>query len=376
MAEREFLRPRLRGARFKGGVIPLEVLRDLAVLEEMLIEVAKWKFLEANNGRRRTPRGFGDKVELKLVGIEDGSAIPVLAIAFAGAYLPNMDPMLPHFEAARDAIVAAIGAAEQKATVAGYLPEKTLAYFDRFGRSLRDGESMEFQTPAHPAVARLTKESRRRLVLAAPSAQGLTEDVTQRGLIPEADQEAMTFHLLLSDGRKVKARMEGQVTEAVLEAFNGFRSGVRVAVKGVGKFDRQNHLQGLESVEHVTVLDPLDVPARLDELRTLKDGWLDGKGFAPRAAGLDWLATAFEQHYPGDLALPRLFPTAEGGIQAEWSLSTQELSLEIDIQRRMAEWHSLDVQSGADAERPLNLDCGEDWQWLAGEIRRTPGGVA
>lgn len=139
---------------------------------------------------------------------------------------------------------------------------------------------------------------------------------------------------------------------------------------------RQNPLRRVESGEQGRMLDPLDIPARLDELRTLKDGWLDGKGLAPSAAGLDWLAAAFEQHYPDDLALPRLFPTAEGGIQAEWSVETWEISLEIDIQRRIAEWHSLDVQSGADAERPLNLDCSEDWQWLAGEIRRGAGPVA
>ncbi len=35
----EFMRPRFQGARFEGRCIPLEVLRDLAVLEEMVIEV-------------------------------------------------------------------------------------------------------------------------------------------------------------------------------------------------------------------------------------------------------------------------------------------------------------------------------------------------
>jgi hypothetical protein len=79
----EFLRPRLVGARFEGGVIPLEVLADLAGLSELLIETAKWKFLEANPGRKRWPRGFTTGIELKLTGIDKGSAIPKIALSIA-----------------------------------------------------------------------------------------------------------------------------------------------------------------------------------------------------------------------------------------------------------------------------------------------------
>lgn len=140
--------------------------------------------------------------------------------------------------------------------------------------------------------------------------------------------------------------------------------------------NRRDRLRRMDSGEQGTMLDPLDVPARLDELRTLKDGWLDGKGFAPRAAGLDWLAAAFEQHYPGDLALPRLFPTAEGGIQAEWSVETWEISLEINVQRRTGVWHAVDFQFGGTVERVLNLKRKEEWRWLAGEIRRGAAAVA
>ncbi len=41
----DFLKPRLVGARFDGHRVPLEILRDLAVLEQMIVEVAKWQYL-------------------------------------------------------------------------------------------------------------------------------------------------------------------------------------------------------------------------------------------------------------------------------------------------------------------------------------------
>ena len=45
MSEPEFMRPRLTGIRFEGKAIPLEFLKDLAVLEEMIINVLILKVL-------------------------------------------------------------------------------------------------------------------------------------------------------------------------------------------------------------------------------------------------------------------------------------------------------------------------------------------
>lgn len=117
-----------------------------------------------------------------------------------------------------------------------------------------------------------------------------------------------------------------------------------------------------------------DVAARLNELRTLKDGWLDGKGKAPASRGLDWLAAALQKQFPGDLTRPYLYPTTEGGIQAEWSLPPHELTLEINLASHAGYWHLLDVRSGNDQERQVNLDCDADWQWLAAQIRNLGGG--
>ena len=48
----EFLSPRLVGERFSGHAIPLEVLRDLAVLEEMVVETAKWEYMHEHHDRK------------------------------------------------------------------------------------------------------------------------------------------------------------------------------------------------------------------------------------------------------------------------------------------------------------------------------------
>lgn len=120
-------------------------------------------------------------------------------------------------------------------------------------------------------------------------------------------------------------------------------------------------------------LDPLDVPSRLDALRTLRDGWLDGKGVAPSPAGLDWFAKAFNASYPDDLPSPYIYPVAEGGIQLEWSIRPREISLEILFSDHSAAWHCLDLETDEEDSRSLNLDDPSDWSWLAGRLRAMSG---
>jgi len=368
--QRSFLRPKLTGARFEDHAIPLEVLSDLAVLDEMIIEVAKWKYLQANPDRKRSPRRFTEGISLKLTAVEEGSALPVIALTFAAS--SGLFPPENHtwFEASREAIVSAIAAADQGKSVTEHLPEKALGYFDRLGRSLRDGESMEFGTSDSGVPARLTRETRRRL-LASSTLKELTEDTTIRGTVPEADQDELTFEVQLSDGRKVKAPMALPHRDTIIEAFTGYKTGARVLIQGVGRFNRNNHLLKFDSIEHISILDPLDVTARLDEMRNLRDGWLDGIGKAPSHAGLDWLTRIFERNYPEGIQLPYLYPTPQGSILAEWTVGDFEFSLDIDLESKSGHWHSLEASSDNEEKRTIELDDVEAWTWIAQQFDKS-----
>lgn len=122
-------------------------------------------------------------------------------------------------------------------------------------------------------------------------------------------------------------------------------------------------------MEQLSRLDPLDIRCRLDELRRLEDGWLDGDGTAPGSDELEWLATCFDHLYPDDLPLSFIYPTPGGGVQAEWSLSDCEISLEVNLVARRADWHRLDLETDANYVRGLDLGNNNDWAWIASEVR-------
>ncbi len=369
-----FLEPQLKGSRFDGGVVPLHVLADFAVLEQMIVEIAKWKYRGENPERKRVPRGFTDGISLKLTAVKEGSAIPVISL-FLTANTLFPPAAKSYFEEARAAIVGSIREAEQGQPITD-LPPRILGYFARFGRSLEAGEAVVFHDATTSPPARLTQETRHRLVMAS-TVKEYTGDIVLHGTPTEIELKDGWFRLMRLDGTQITAPLSEPHLETVLEAVNSYASGqkVRVRVYASGRFDRDRKLKGIETVDQVVVIDPLDVRARVEELKLLRHGWLDGKGSAPSHTALDWFATAFEKQYPDNLRLPYLFPTPVGRILAEWSLGPWSLSLEFDPASKRGEWHSLNIDTDEEFERELDLATDDGWAWLAEQVR-TVGGAA
>ncbi len=71
--------------------------------------------------------------------------------------------------------------------------------------------------------------------------------------------------------------------------------------------------------------------SRLKELILLSEGWLDGDGLSvqPAAAKVaDMLRVVLENT---DTEAPYLYPTPEGGLQAEWFVSEKKLEVTLSI---------------------------------------------
>lgn len=107
----EFIQPRFEGARFSEHTLPLDVARDLAAYEALIVELAKRLYLKDNPERQRVPRGFGADFHLHLERVDGGSATPVLALVTAG-FLALGPGTNTYFEQARELITDCIAAPE------------------------------------------------------------------------------------------------------------------------------------------------------------------------------------------------------------------------------------------------------------------------
>jgi hypothetical protein len=129
-------------------------------------------------------------------------------------------------------------------------------------------------------------------------------------------------------------------------------------------------------IERTTLLDPLDVPARLEELKALRNGWLNGQGIAPDPSGLDWLALEIKTKYPEALLPPYVYPVAGGGVRLEWSITPHEVSLEIDLGQKSGEWHALNLDTDDDEFQTLKLDDQVAWDWLIRRLSEMVGATS
>ena len=107
---------------------------------------------------------------------------------------------------------------------------------------------------------------------------------------------------------------------------------------------------------------------RLNKLTKLQNGWLDGEGKAPNTDGIRWLKKRMIENFD-TVVSTHVYPTPEGGVQLEWDFGHFRPTLEIDLENHAGIWHCLDLETGEDKERYLNLADKHCWGWLVTELR-------
>lgn len=115
---------------------------------------------------------------------------------------------------------------------------------------------------------------------------------------------------------------------------------------------------------------PMRKAERCVELLDLAPGWLDGEGRPPSRKLLDLVGEWLEAHQRKDGQQPRLFPTPEGGVEAEWRIGRLDLSIEFDPSSATAEWHALELDQGTVDEQRVALQDEPAMQALGIKLQR------
>ena len=359
----EFIQPRFDGQRFEDHTLPVEVARDLAAYETLVIELAKHIYLQEHPDRQRVPKGFTADFHLHLEKIDEGSARPLLSVVVAGT-LGLMGGTNTYFERSRDLISECIAAPDGQ--LPANFPRALLVHFNQIGRSLRSDEALELpRAGALPAV--LTPERRKRLVLAADRVY--EREIELVGSIGEADWEKSSVRLRLANGNQTVVAMP-ESFHAKAREFGG-RPRHQVTLKGVATFDSWDALQKVVAVESLEIQRNYELVKRLDELAELKDGWLDGDGLALDADQLALISERFEAHFPENIPLPAMAPTPSGHILLEW-IAPGHPSVDLLLRGPVADFHSFG-SAGTEIEREFLLTDDNGWEqffsFLSQEIR-------
>jgi hypothetical protein len=167
-------------------------------------------------------------------------------------------------------------------------------------------------------------------------------------------EQSMTLEL--ADGRFVAAAVTEQQLEELSDVRVGEFGSSWLRASGIGRFDRAQQLQRVDEVTAIELLDPLDPRVQLEKLKGLREGWLDGEGLALSVDLLARVENWLEDYLSEDTPLPRLYPTPEGGVEAEWLIGRLDVSIEFDEAARIVEWHAMDLDTGKAEVKTIAFD--------------------
>lgn len=365
-----FLRPKFEGGRFKDHRIPLDLLRELVLLEELILETARWQFMQQNPGKKRMPRGWRDGFRLSLAEVQGGSATPILVMEETEA---TQDLFFrQQFVAARDKLLEAIRIAGEQDGDIEILPRKLRQPFEKIGAGLRTGERISFvEADSSRSPAILNMDVRRRLIPRNAPYRNRHEVV---GSVFEVDQKAKTFQILDEDGKRINARFSDEDHDRVLEVASAYRSGELFRISGDGLFNPDGTLK-----EIAETFDIEPAGQRIRELlvgiAALQQGWYDGtQGEEYSPEELHWLESAWYEFVPASLPSPVFFPDFGGSITVEWDIERWDVSLDIEAGNRTAFFHALNLENGEEHEMDnLDLTTPEAWERVVSTIQRMLG---
>lgn len=343
MSKSPFVTLIFRGARFDGAAMPLEALPELAAYRGIVLAVAKALFQAQHQQRQRLPKGFEAGFRLVLDRVDAGSARPMVSRVFdQGVPLLPAAPDL--FDAARDLVEAAIGAASHGTALPPELGKDVLARFNAFGRTLGEGESIFVASPGKREGVVYDRHVRRKLVLQAQASY--EDEVDLVGEVRAADKDVDGFWLRTEDNKKIAVTAPPLFFRLVIRSLD---EGEFVRVRGTGIFDGDGVLQRVTMATDVSLAEegegavarpgcPTPIESQVDSLKALEPGWYDGSGGGYDPPALDWLAKLLKGLLDGfQLPTPYLYPTPEGVARAEWSSPRWEIVANIDLKATSAD---------------------------------------
>jgi hypothetical protein len=357
MAKEPFIQPRFVGARFDEHTLPLSAARDLAAYEELVVELAKHLYLDKNGSRQRVPKGFADGFHLHLEKVDEGSAMPLLALVTAGALLNSL-PV--EFAEARSLINEVIATPEDVKLPPSF-PKELYSYFNRIGRSLEAGEQLQW-TPDNTAnPSALTPAKRKRLALAVGTTYEAEVDLV--GQIFSLNTDKLEGQLRTGENEKVSFEYDQSFMEELKEAL-GNRT-LYAHLQGVGVFDVNDKLKAIQQIEYLDIVPHYSLVTAIDDLADLKDGWLEGRGVAPSHSHLNLLSDELAEVFPPGIDYPAVVPTEDGNVSLEWIMPAARVELEVNFAENLLELYATDIEAGTFVEETY---AREDWQGAFGKI--------
>jgi hypothetical protein len=336
MSQSKSFRLKYVGARFENKRLPVDVLPDLPAFRELLVAIAKSEWRKLHEDRKRVPKGFDAGLAFDLIGIEDGSAVPVLQWnrETTQARLPGFtDQIEDVVQSSFDNIVKLFDEAAIGRFPSAMAPEQIRA-LNKFGSNLHDNERIEFDGVLNVKgdIVYLSSDIRKRLISSLRDRYDsqiadvgtllgsvVSESGGDIGYIRVRTERYGAFDIQM-DNETIKQEFDGNIDQPI-------------ELNLTVQLDHEDCVKGVIDVHSVSLIDEQIAAQvkrcrdRLNQVASLQSGWHDGEGMAPTAEAVG-AANRFLSLRVALCAFYRIYPTDEGGVQFEIEIKGWDLSIE------------------------------------------------
>jgi hypothetical protein len=333
MSDSTTFKLRYVGVRFDGARLPVDVLLDLPAFRDLLVAFAKDGWRDLNADRKRVPKGFDKSISFDLVGIENGSAVPMLNWSRDAAQenLPGFADKLQEIvdHSYLDVVNLIDGAGHQQFPKS--LSSEHIRALNRLGSGLRGNEKIEFLGTRGQDGNVVYLDSFRRKALITRVRETYQARFESVGTLRGSVVNDAFGHIVVSTVEHGEITI-GLDAERVKEEFDGsIDSEVQFDLQI--EMDNDDRLRGIVNVFDVGLIDVeiggdlLRCRTRLAELGGLPAGWHDGGGSRISPAALE-MANRFLGKRPALSKQYRIYPTVDSGVLFEFESGGWDISVE------------------------------------------------
>lgn len=366
-----FLGPRLVGKRFVEHSIPLEVLSDLAAIQDILITVANTVYKEQNDAQRG-PNNLRRGVSLQLTNVGEGSAVAMLELRI-GPDVSKIDDVKNAFGEAKNRLVSALNAANLGDRVAALkaLNPDILARFEKLGSSLKPGEFVEFAPETKDESQRARLDTSSRVFLAGLVKEGapVEQRVEIRGVISAISTVDLGFTIRNFAGDVVPCNLAGNpdrlaLTVQATKSVQAVDFLERVVLSGTGLVADNGTVQSIKDVDSLEIVPRHDVLTRIEELRvTTPESFVATAVFSDEK--LDWFLKGALSSFNEETGYPAIFIGPDQDLFLEWKRDSYTVSVEIDTDQQDAEIQLHDSETKRSTFEECALESAAHWRTLS-----------
>ncbi|MEV5832867.1 hypothetical protein [Nocardia sp. NPDC052112] len=354
---------RLSGARFNAKGMPAESLVEVAAFEDILRSLVKLYWFDRHPNNKRIPKGYDDRIALRLVQrIGEGSAVPLLEYDLGAGVIDMFAEQELEQEYSR-ALNTVESFIEYALTGRGEIPADIRRLpankIKKLGQTMQPGDTIQVAATnaiEWDTVPRYTTSARSNAINSLDVES--TRPVTVEGQV--VDFHVLSGRLIVRD-REHKADIPiPYLASGLTVNIDSDRQLFKCQAEGIGQFNANGRLTKLASVNSLNVIDITEdariARASLDALADLGEGWVDGE------SGEKISAFVIERGHAVIEAMITLgnftrivFPTEEGGIRFYWPEAENQLTIDVEPNGDLYV-HAADLDAGMFDDGKISAD--------------------